>query len=58
LVGRLEDCPTRTINGTNGAYYTDINTRAELQKELTELYQFLSELLPADTQYQACYAKP
>jgi hypothetical protein len=46
------------INGTNGAYHTDINTRAELQKELPDFYQFLSELMPADTQYKDCYSKP
>jgi hypothetical protein len=46
------------INGTNGAYHTDINTRAELQKELPDFYQFLSELLPADSKYKDCYSKP
>jgi hypothetical protein len=46
------------INGTNGAYHTDINTRAELQKELPDFYQFLSEILPADTQYKDCYYQP
>jgi hypothetical protein len=46
------------INGTNGDYHTDINTRAELQKELPEFYQFLSELLPTDNQYKDCYYKP
>src|SRR5262245_16238716 len=43
------DC---AINGTNGAYHSDINTRAELQKELPDFYQFLSELLPADNKYK------
>jgi len=37
---------------------TAINTRAELQKELPEFYQFLSELLPQDNQYEDCYANP
>lgn len=45
------------INGKQGDYHTDINTRAELQKELPEFYQFLSELLPADNQYKDCYYK-
>jgi hypothetical protein len=49
------DC---AINGSDGAYHSDINTRAELQKELPNFYQFLSELLPADNQYKDCYAKP
>jgi hypothetical protein len=49
------DC---AINGTKGAYHPDINTRAELQKELPEFHQFLSELLPADNQYKDCYAQP
>jgi hypothetical protein len=49
------DC---AINGTNGAYHSDINTRAELQKELPEFHQFLSELLPADNEYEDCYANP
>lgn len=48
------DC---AINGTNGAYHSDINTRAELQKEMPDFYQFLSELLPAENQYKDCYAK-
>jgi len=46
------------INGTNGAYHPDINTRAELLKELPEFHQFLSELLPAENKYEDCYAKP
>lgn len=46
------------INGTMGAYHSDINTREELKKELPELYQFLSELLPQDNKYEDCYAKP
>jgi hypothetical protein len=45
------------INGTNGAYHSDINTRAELQKEMPDFYQFLSELLPTENQYKDCYAK-
>jgi hypothetical protein len=49
------DC---AINGTNGAYHPDINTRAELQKELPDFYQFLSELLPADNKYEDCYSNP
>jgi len=49
------DC---AINGTKGAYHPDINTRAELQKELPDFYQFLSELLPADNKYEDCYANP
>ncbi|HKU45200.1 MAG TPA: hypothetical protein VJR89_43875 [Polyangiales bacterium] len=49
------DC---AINGTKGAYHPDINTRAELQKELPEFHQFLSELLPADNEYKDCYANP
>lgn len=47
------DC---AINGTNGAYHSDINTRSELQKEMPDFYQFLSELLPADNKYEDCYA--
>lgn len=47
------DC---AINGTNGAYHSDINTRAELQKELPEFYQLLSELMPADNKYEDCYS--
>jgi hypothetical protein len=49
------DC---AINGTNGAYHSDINTRAELQKELPEFYQFLSELMPTDNTYEDCYSNP
>jgi hypothetical protein len=49
------DC---AINGTKGAYHPDINTRAELQKEMPDFYQFLSELLPADNKYEDCYSKP
>ena len=49
------DC---AINGSRGAYHPDINTRAELQKELPDFYQFLSELLPADNMYKDCYANP
>jgi hypothetical protein len=49
------DC---AINGTNGAYHSDINTRAELKAEMPEFHQFLSELLPADNKYEDCYAKP
>jgi hypothetical protein len=49
------DC---AINGTNGAYHSDINTRAELQKEMPEFYKFLSELMPTDNKYEDCYAKP
>jgi hypothetical protein len=49
------DC---AINGTRGAYHSDINTRAELQKEMPEFYQFLSELLPTDNKYDDCYSKP
>ncbi|HKP58067.1 MAG TPA: hypothetical protein VJV78_15150 [Polyangiales bacterium] len=49
------DC---AINGTRGAYHPDINTRAELQKEMPDFYQFLSELLPSDNEYKDCYAKP
>jgi hypothetical protein len=49
------DC---AIDGTMGAYHSDINTRAELQKELPEFYQFLSELLPTDNQYEDCYSNP
>jgi hypothetical protein len=30
------DC---AIDGTNGAYHRDINTRAELQQELPDLYR-------------------
>jgi hypothetical protein len=46
------------INGTNGAYHSDINTRAELEKDLPDFHKFLSELLPADNEYKDCYAKP
>jgi hypothetical protein len=49
------DC---AIDGTNGAYHSDINTRAELQKELPEFYQLLSELMPVDSKYDDCYSKP
>lgn len=49
------DC---AIDGSDGAYHSDINTRAELQKELPEFYQFLSELLPTDNEYEDCYANP
>jgi hypothetical protein len=49
------DC---AINGTKGAYHSDINTRAELQKELPEFHAFLSELLPTDRQYEDCYSNP
>jgi hypothetical protein len=49
------DC---AINGTKGAYHSDINTRAELQKELPEFYEFLAELLPTDRKYDDCYSKP
>jgi hypothetical protein len=49
------DC---AINGTNGAYHSDINTRAELQRELPDLYQILSEILPEDNEYEDCYANP
>ena len=49
------DC---AINGNMGAYHSDINTRAELEKELPELHQFLSEILPTDNKYEDCYAKP
>jgi hypothetical protein len=46
------------INGTKGAYHSDINTRAELQKELPDFYAFLSELLPTDNKYEDCYGSP
>jgi len=49
------DC---AINGTKGAYHSDINTRAELQKEMPDFYEFLSDLMPADTDYDDCYSKP
>lgn len=49
------DC---AIDGSNGGYHSDINTRAELLKELPEFHQFLSELLPADNKYEDCYANP
>jgi hypothetical protein len=49
------DC---AINGTMGAYHPDINTRAELQKEMPDFYEFLSALLPADNTYEDCYANP
>lgn len=45
------------INGSMGGYHSDINTREELQKELPELHQLLSEILPTDNQYKDCYAK-
>jgi len=45
------------LEGQNGAYRTDINTRAELQKEFPDFYQFLSELFPTQNKYQDCYAK-
>jgi hypothetical protein len=49
------DC---AINGSKGGYHSDINTRAELEKELPEFHAFLSDLLPADRQYDDCYSKP
>ncbi|MBN2576544.1 MAG: hypothetical protein JXP73_18415 [Deltaproteobacteria bacterium] len=49
------DC---AIDGTNGGYHSDINTRAELEKELPEFYEFLTQILPEDSQYQDCYANP
>jgi len=49
------DC---AINGTKGAYHSDINTRAELQKEMPEFYEFLSDLMPADRHYDDCYSTP
>jgi hypothetical protein len=49
------DC---AINGSRGAYHPDINTRAELQQELPDFYDFLSELLPADNEYEDCYSNP
>jgi hypothetical protein len=49
------DC---AINGTEGAYHPDINTRAELQREMPDFYEFLSDLLPADNEYEDCYANP
>jgi hypothetical protein len=49
------DC---AINGSEGAYHPDINTRAELQQELPDFYEFLSELLPENNQYEDCYANP
>ena len=49
------DC---AINGTNGAYHSDINTRAELAKELPDFYDFLARILPDDGQYVDCYANP
>jgi hypothetical protein len=49
------DC---AINGTKGAYHPDINTRAELQKELPEFYEFLADILPADRKYEDCYSSP
>jgi len=49
------DC---AIDGDMGGYHSDINTRAELQSELPELYQLLSEILPTDNKYEDCYANP
>jgi hypothetical protein len=49
------DC---AIDGSNGAYHSDINTRAELQQELPDLYEILSEILPEDNEYVDCYANP
>lgn len=49
------DC---AINGTKGAYHPDINTRAELQKELPEFYEFLADILPQDRKYEDCYSNP
>jgi hypothetical protein len=49
------DC---AIDGTQGGYHSDINTRAELQRELPEFYDFLSGLLPADRTYDDCYSSP
>jgi hypothetical protein len=49
------DC---AINGRDGGYHSDINTRAELQQELPDFYDFLSELLPADNEYEDCYSNP
>ena len=41
-----------------GSDAQNINTRAELQKEMPDFYQFLSELLPSDNKYDDCYSKP
>jgi hypothetical protein len=49
------DC---AIDGEMGGYHSDINTRSELQSELPELYQLLSEILPTDNKYEDCYANP
>jgi hypothetical protein len=49
------DC---AIDGQQGQYHPDINTRAELQKELPEFYEFLADILPKDNQYNDCYAQP
>lgn len=49
------DC---AINGSEGSYHPDINTRAELQQELPDFYEFLSEILPADNEYEDCYSNP
>jgi hypothetical protein len=49
------DC---AINGTRGAYHSDINTRAELKSELPDFYTFLAEILPEDNGYVDCYSGP
>lgn len=46
------------VEGTKGGYHSDINTRAELKKELPDFYEFLAELLPEDNKYKDCYYKP
>jgi hypothetical protein len=46
------------INGTRGAYHSDINTREELKSELPDFYNFLAEVLPEDNDYVDCYTKP
>ena len=49
------DC---AINGTDGAYHSDINTRAELKTELPDFYEFLADVLPSENEYEDCYSNP
>ncbi len=45
------------INGSEGQYHPDINTRDELKTELPDFYALLAEILPENTQYSDCYAR-
>ena len=45
------------LEGAQGGYHSDINTRDELKKELPEFYKLLAEVLPDNTHYKDCYYK-